>query len=93
MGLEWMAWTPQTGIFFASIAGLLVVFTLWEIARPGGHPRIGILGLLTTRGDRLFMSLLAGAFIHLGWLAFATGPLWIASIIALGLAVIIFLVV
>lgn len=89
-GLAWMAWTWQTAVFFVAIALSLVVMTLWEFARPGGHPRIGALGLLTTRGDRLFVSLLLGAYIHLGWLAFASGPLWIASAIALAVALVIF---
>lgn len=90
MGLSWMAWTWQTAVFFAAIAASLVAMTLWEFARPGGHPRIGVLGLFTTRGDRLFVSLLAGAYIHLFWLAFATGPLWIASIIAVVVALLVF---
>ena len=33
--------------------------------------RIGILGLPTTRGDRLFLTLLGAAFIHLLWVGFA----------------------
>lgn len=93
MGLSWMAWTWQTAAFFAAIAASLLAMTMWELARPGGHPRVGALGLLTTRGDRLFVSLMIGAYIHLGWLAFATGPLWIASAIALAVALVIFLVV
>lgn len=90
MGLSWMAWTWQTAAFFAGIAAALMAMTVWEFARPGGNPRIGILGLFTTRGDRLFVSLLAAAYIHLLWLAFATGPLWIASIIAVIVAIAIF---
>ena len=90
MGLSWMAWTWQTAVFFSAIAASLVAMTLWEFARPGGHPRIGILGLLTTRGDRLFISLLSAAYIHLLWLALATGPLWIASIIAVAVAILVF---
>lgn len=94
-GLGWMAWTWQTGAFFASIAGALVVMMGWELARPGGGPRHGILGLDTTRGDRLFISLLAAAYVHLAWLAFAAalGPLWYASVIAGALALLIFAVV
>ncbi|MEM8856401.1 MAG: DUF2160 family membrane protein, partial [Pseudomonadota bacterium] len=83
----------QTAVFFAAIAGALLAMSVWEFAKPGGTPRIGALGLLTTRGDRLFISLLSGAYIHLAWLAFATGPLWIASAIAVGVALLIFLVV
>jgi len=47
----------------------LLTMSVWEFFRPGGAPRRGILGLDTTRGDRLFISLLGSAFIHLGWLA------------------------
>ena len=93
VGLGWMAWTWQTAVFFASIAAALVLMTLWEVVRPGGAPRDGALGLTTTRGDRLFISLLAAAYTHLGWLAFAGGPLWIASIIAVVVALIVFTVV
>ena len=82
--LYWMAWTWQTALFFAIIATILVLMTLWEILKPGGDPREpGILGIDTTRGDRLFISLLSAAYIHLAWLALFTGPLWWASIISL----------
>jgi len=93
MGLAWMAWTWQTAAFFAAIAAGLAVMTLWEFARPGGSPRIGAFGLLTTRGDRFFISLLSAAYVHLAWLAFAAGPLWIASVIAVVVAFLIFLFV
>ncbi|MEQ8354576.1 MAG: DUF2160 domain-containing protein [Kiloniellaceae bacterium] len=82
MGLSWMAWTWHTGLFFVVIALLLAGMSFWEMKRPGGDPRHGVLGLDTTRGDRLFISLLGSAYIHLGWLALASGPLWAASIIA-----------
>jgi predicted small integral membrane protein len=73
MGLTWMAWTWQTAIFFIVIAALLAAMTAWEFASPGGAPRHGILGLDTTRGDRLFIALLGSAFIHLAWLGLV-GP-------------------
>jgi len=79
-----MAWTWQTGSFFAVIAVALVCMTLWEVAKPGGAPRNpGMLGINTTRGDRLFISLLSAAYIHLAWLALISGPLWGATLIAL----------
>lgn len=90
MGLEWMAWTWQTATFFGTIAVFLIGMSLWEMARPGGDPRTGVLGLDTTRGDRLFISLLTSAYIHLAWLALATGPLWIATIISVVVAIAIF---
>ena len=83
MGLEWMAWTWSTAAFFAFIAACLIGMTAWEWAVPGGAPRRGILGLDTTRGDRLFISLLGSAFILLVWLALLGPPLWIALAICL----------
>lgn len=76
MDLSWMAWTRQTAIFFGVIALLLCGMAVWEWRRPGGGPRRGILGLSTTRGDRLFVSLLGCAFINLLWLAFVGPNLW-----------------
>ena len=90
MDLTWMAWTWQTGAFFCVIALMIAGMAVWEWARPGGAPRHGVLGLDTTRGDRLFVSLLGSAYIHLGWLAFMTGPLWWAMLISVVFAVAVF---
>lgn len=90
MDLSWMAWTWQTALFFGLIALALAAMTLWELRAPGGAPRRGILGIRTTRGDRLFISLLLAAYIHLAWLAFAGGTLWTASLISLVVAVVLF---
>ena len=65
--MSWMAWTPQTAIFFAGIAIALVLMTVWEILKPTELAR-GFLPIATTRGDRFFISLLSAAFIHLLWL-------------------------
>ncbi len=73
--LAWMAWTWQTGIFFAVIAGLLLLMTALAVWRPETE-RVGVLRLATTRGDRLFISLLGSAFIHLAWLGFVGPDLW-----------------
>jgi predicted small integral membrane protein len=83
MALDWMAWTWQTAVFFAVFFTTLGVMTALAILRPETE-RIGMLGLPTTRGDRLFLTLLGSAFIHLGWLALAgEAPLWGASILSL----------
>ncbi|SHM76550.1 DUF2160 domain-containing protein [Roseibium suaedae] len=74
--LSWMAWTWQTGTFFAVIALLLAGMGLWEYLSPGGNPRFGILRLNTTRGDRLFISLLGSAFINIAWLGLVGPSLW-----------------
>lgn len=90
MDMSWMAWTWQTAVFFGVIALLLVGMSVWEWFSPGGAPRRGILAIRTTRGDRLFISLLAAAYIHLLWLAFTETTLWGASVAALVAAVFIF---
>jgi predicted small integral membrane protein len=89
MDLSWMAWTWPTAAFFLFILSALVVMGIWEWRSPGGNPRHGILGLDTTRGDRLFISILGSAFIHLGWLGVVGTPLWgaLAISIAFGIAV------
>ncbi|MEZ5925826.1 MAG: DUF2160 domain-containing protein [Hyphomicrobiaceae bacterium] len=88
--LGWMAWTWQTATFFGFIALCLVSMVIWEWRSPGGGPRRGILALDTTRGDRLFISLLGSAFIHLGWLALMGPPLWGAIAMSLVYAFIVF---
>ena len=66
----WMAWTWQVALFFAAIAVTLVIMTLLAVRYPETE-RVGVLRIPTTRGDRLFISLLGGAFICLLWLAVA----------------------
>ena len=90
MDLTWMAWTWPTAAFFGFILLALVSMSIWERYSPGGSPRRGILGLDTTRGDRLFISLLGSAFIHLGWLAFVGTSLWGAIAVSVVFAVAVF---
>lgn len=86
----WMAWTFPVALFFWCIAALLILMTLLAIRFPE-TPRVGILRIETTRGDRLFITLLGTAFIHLGWL-FLAGPdaLWGALILSLAYAFAVF---
>jgi predicted small integral membrane protein len=88
--IAWMAWTWQTAAFFAFIIACLVGMAVWENRVPGGSPRHGILGLDTTRGDRLFISLLGSAYIFLAWLGFLGTPLWAPLVISLVYGFIIF---
>ncbi len=85
-----MAWTWQTALFFGALLCVLAVMTTLAALRPE-RDRIGMLGLPTTRGDRLFLTLLGAAFIHLGWLALAgDAPLWGASIVSVIYGTILF---
>jgi predicted small integral membrane protein len=102
--IAWMAWTLPTAIFFVLLAMTLAVMTWLAVAYPEAE-RVGILRIPTTRGDRLFLSLIMTAVIHLLWIGFVgTGPiatipvgegieissLWLATAISLVSAVAIF---
>ena len=88
--LSWMAWTWPTAAFFIFIALAIASMGVWEYFSPGGAPRRGVFRIDTTRGDRLFISLLGSAFIFLGWLGVFGAPLWIPLIIALVWAAFVF---
>ena len=102
--IAWMAWTLPTAIFFAALASTLGAMTWLAVAYPEAE-RVGVLRIPTTRGDRLFISLVLAAVINLLWIAFVgTEPianlpigegveissLWLATLISLGTAVVIF---
>ena len=94
----WMAWTLPVAIFFSSIVLMLLGMTLWELKSPTVL-RKGFLPIATTRGDRLFIGLLAAAYLNLlfvavsekmvGWFGLANEPsIWISfglSVLLLGL--------
>ncbi|QPF86299.1 DUF2160 domain-containing protein [Bradyrhizobium genosp. L] len=103
--IAWMAWTPPTAIFFVLLACTLGVMTWLGAAYPEAE-RVGVLRIPTTRGDRLFISLVLAAVIHLVWIGVVgTDPiislpigentyditsLWLATLISLASAVVIF---
>src|SRR5260370_11187488 len=102
--IAWMAWTLPTAIFFVLLSMTLAVMTWLAVAYPEAE-RVGILRIPTTRGDRLFISLILTAVIHFLWIGFigtdpiATLPvgegielsgLWLATVISLVSAVAIF---
>lgn len=87
--MDWMAWTWPTAAFFCVIAGILITFTILAIKFPE-TPRNGVLGIETTRGDRLFITLLGSAFINLAWLGMLSAPQWGALIVCLFYAFAVF---
>ena len=103
--IAWMAWTVPTAIFFVLLSMTLAVMTWLAVAYPEAE-RVGILRIPTTRGDRLFISLIMAAVIHLLWIAFVgtdslltlpigeegteLSSLWLATVISLVSAVAIF---
>jgi len=89
MNLSWMAWTSETAIFFAAIFVSLILMTIWAIKWPQA-PRVGILRIETTPGDRLFLSLLGSAFISLAWLAIFGAPIYGGMIVCFIYALAVF---
>lgn len=65
---EWMAWTFPVAIFFGCIVLMLAGMTVWELRSPT-RLRRGFLPIATTRGDRLFIGLMAAAWVNLGFVA------------------------
>jgi len=92
MDLSWMAWTMPGGLFFGAIGVALAVMAGLHFFRPdGGEARPGLIfGLATTRGDRLFITLLGSAYIHLAWLGLTVHDLKWAVAISLVFAASIF---
>ncbi len=65
---HWMAWTVPVAVFFICIGLMIAGMTLWEIRSPTVI-RKGWLPMATTRGDRLFIGLVAAAYVNLAFVA------------------------
>ncbi|WP_198969217.1 DUF2160 domain-containing protein [Xylophilus sp. ASV27] len=96
---DWMAWTTPVAVFFTCIVLMLAGMTVWEIKSPTTLRR-GFLPIATTRGDRLFIGLLAAAYLNLafvglapnieGWLGMAEPPsIWISFVASMLLLVVV----
>ena len=89
MSLSWMAWTWPTALFFLVIGLMLVSMTIWQVVSPS-EERVGVLSIPTTPGDRLFISLLGAAYIHLAWLGLVGPSLWWALAVSVVFALAVF---
>ena len=89
MSLSWMAWTWPTALFFLVIGLMLVSMTIWQVVSPS-EERVGVLSIPTTPGDRLFISLLGAAYIHLAWLELVGPSLWWALAVSVVFALAVF---
>ncbi|HEY8338039.1 MAG TPA: DUF2160 domain-containing protein [Tardiphaga sp.] len=103
--IAWMGWTVPTAIFFTLLGMTLALMTWLAIAYPEAE-RVGVLRIPTTRGDRLFISLIVAAVIHLAWIGLVgtdtiltlpggevgieLSSLWLATVLSVVSAVAIF---
>ena len=68
----WRGRVP-TAIFFVLLALTLATMT-WLAAVYPEAERVGVLRIPTTRGDRLFISIITAAVIHLAWIGIVGTP-------------------
>ena len=97
--LSWMVWTTPVAVFFSCVGLMLVAMTLWEVWSPTVL-RKGFLPIATTRGDRLFIGLLAAGYVNLivlgmggrlqAWLGLAEEP---SAWVGLGISAVLLLVI
>lgn len=96
---EWMAWTIPVAVFFSCILLMLIGMTVWEIKSPTTLRR-GFLPMETTRGDRLFIGLLAAAYTNLAfvgisgklveWMGLESEPsIWFSFVLSMALLALI----
>jgi predicted small integral membrane protein len=83
-----MAWTTPVAILFIGIALLLIGMTVWEIRSPT-IARKGLLPMVTTRGDRLFVGLLLAVYINLGWTGLTDFNQWWGAALGLGVVILV----
>lgn len=86
--MQWMLWIWPTALFFLSIGLLLIGMTIWEVVQPSSDRRGWIVPMQTTRGDRLFISLLASAYICAFWLALIPASMWWMAVITVALIIV-----
>jgi predicted small integral membrane protein len=88
--IAWMAWTPATGAFFTGV-GLVLATMIWLARTRPEVERVGVLGIPTTRGDRLFLSLGVHppATLPIGE-GIELPSLWLATVLSLVGAVVVF---
>ncbi|AWN16800.1 DUF2160 domain-containing protein [Salinisphaera sp. LB1] len=75
--MQWMLWTLPTAAFFAGIVIILAIMTVWQILQPTRERRGWIIPMRTTRGDRLFIGLLASAYLSALWVALIPLTSWL----------------
>ena len=90
---DWMVWTTPVAVFFTCIVLMLIGMTVWELKSPTTMRR-GWLPIATTRGDRLFIGLLAAAYLNLifvgiagklqEWMSLEAEPsVWISFVLSM----------
>jgi predicted small integral membrane protein len=67
--LDWMYWTWKSALGFSLLASLLIGLAVLDHFSPG-YSRKGLLPMATSRGDRVFLSIVGFVTYLLIWLKF-----------------------
>jgi len=79
---SWMHWTLPSAIGFGALGTLILGLAIWDVYSPG-FARKGFLPIKTTRGDRVFISIICMIGIFFLWLRFVPEiSLYIACLIS-----------
>ena len=90
--MEWMAWTPQTGVFVLIVFVMLAGLTTLAALHPP-VPRKGFLPMATSAGDRVYVGLLGTGAILIALIALTGlpivlglvfGAVWMAVVVVWG---------
>lgn len=77
----WMYWTVPSALVIGGLLCTIAAMAVWDRFSPS-VARAGFLPMPTTRGDRLFISVMSIVGVHLIWLAFfGTAFVWIGTAI------------
>lgn len=86
--IEWMYWTIPVAITFAGIISMIVGMTIWGHFSPPVL-RKGFLGIVTDRGDRLYMAFVVFALLMVLSFAFGIPSALISALVAASVSAVI----
>ncbi|AVG24469.1 DUF2160-like integral membrane protein [Pontimonas salivibrio] len=86
--LDWMYWTTPVAITFSGIIVMIAGMTIW------GHYRTpilrkGFLGIVTDRGDRLYISIITFALLMVLSFAFEVPSALLSALVAASVSAVI----
>ena len=66
---DWMHWTVPSAIGVFGIFAMIIGVNILDVYKPG-YARKGFLPMETTRGDRIFVSIISSVIVWILWLKF-----------------------
>jgi len=85
---SWMYWTIPVAIAFSLIFLMIAGMTVWGHLRPP-HRRKGFLRIVTDRGERVYIALVAFALVMVGSFAIEGTDSWISAGVGAAVAAVV----